>query len=99
MAIGYNDAELSNAVTSFEETASSFMDVVTQIGDATSTAVGVWEADSYIDFKANLDNYTDNANQLSACVQAVKSWAEGVKLGYDGVDQRESEKWQVGGGV
>ncbi|SHN49003.1 hypothetical protein SAMN02745247_00216 [Butyrivibrio hungatei DSM 14810] len=98
MAYGYNDGELMSAIGDFETTASNFMSLVTQIGDTTSQAVGVWEADSYVDFRANLDNYANNASALSNCVNAVRNWTEGLKAGYDGVDQLESEKWQGNGG-
>ena len=98
MAYGYNDSELMASITEFEGTASNFMSLVTQIGDTTSQAVGVWEADSYVDFRANLDNYADNASALSNCVNAARNWTESVKGGFDGVDDLEKEKWQVNGG-
>lgn len=98
MAYGYNNAELASAVDSFEKSSAHFMNLVREIESVTALAVPAWEADSVVDYKANLDNYTANADNLQKCVDAIRDWAEEYKIGMDTLDQKESEEWQINGG-
>jgi hypothetical protein len=92
---GFDGATVDQVVASLEDVAGKLLETVGQIGEATAVAAGAWQSGSYVDFRAKLDDYKENAMALSSCVHAVKEWSIMSKGCFGTVDSNNADSWHV----
>ena len=90
---GYNEAQVEQVKSSFEQISANLMNTVGEIGDATNSSASIWESPSYAQFKVKLDDFEVNAEALGRCVNAFNEWLCGLQSQYDRVDNNATEMW------
>ena len=90
---GFDAGVLNSIKEQFETVSGDLTATVNGILDVKERTSGVWESDSLNTNRLEIDNFAEDANALSLCVQKFKEWVELVESTYTSTDTQNSELW------